>query len=59
MIKEIESLPDVSFIDNLQLEDVELQMIKDYQDRYKEITGEDVVLSRADPEALILYACAI
>ena len=38
MIKEIESLPDVSFIDNLQLEDVELQMIKDYQDRYKEIT---------------------
>lgn len=59
MIKEIESLPDVSFIDNLQLEDVELHMIKDYQDRYKEITGEDVVLSRADPEALILYACAI
>ena len=59
MIKEIESLPDVSFIDNLQLEDVELQMIKDYQDRYKEITGEDVVLSRADPDALILYACAI
>lgn len=59
MIKEIESLPDVSFIDNLQLEDVELQMIKDYQDRYKEITGEDVVLSRVDPEALILYACAI
>lgn len=59
MIKEIEGLPDVSFIDNLQLEDVELQMIKDYQDRYKEITGEDVVLSRADPDALILYACAI
>ena len=59
MIKEIESLPDVSFIDNLQLEDVELQMIMDYQDRYKEITGEDVVLSRADPDALILYACAI
>lgn len=59
MIKEIENLPDVSFIDNIHLEDVEAQMIRDYQDRYKEVTGEEIVLSRADPDALILYACAV
>lgn len=59
MIKEIESLPDVSFIDNMTLEDVEAQMIRDYQDKYKEVTGKDIVLERADPDALIIYACAV
>lgn len=59
MIDEILNLPDVSFIDDMQLEDVQMQMVKDYQDRYKAITGKDVVLDRADPMSLILYALSI
>ena len=59
MIDEILNLPDVSFIDDMQLEDVQTQMVRDYQDRYKEITGKDVVLARADPMSLILYALSI
>lgn len=59
MIDEILNLPDVSFIDDMQLEDVQMQMVRDYQDRYKAITGKDVVLNRADPMSLILYALSI
>lgn len=59
MIDEILNLPDVSFIDDMQLEDVQTQMVRDYQDRYKEITGKDVILDRADPMSLILYALSI
>lgn len=59
MIDEILNLPDVSFIDDMQLEDVQGQLIRDYQNRYKEITGKDIVLDRADPMSLILYALSV
>lgn len=59
MIDEILNLPDVSFIDDLQLDDVQAQLVRDYQNRYKEITGKDVALERADPISLILYALSI
>lgn len=59
MIDEMLNLPDVSFIDDMQLEDVQGQLIRDYQNRYKEITGKDIVLDRADPMSLILYALSV
>lgn len=59
MIDEILNLPDVSFIDDMQLEDVQGQLIRDYQNRYKEITGKDIVLDRAEPMSLILYALSV
>ena len=59
MLKEIHDLPDVSFIDDKQLEDVQSEMIRDYQDKYKEITGKDVKLDRADPVSLMLYSMSI
>lgn len=59
MIDEILNLPDVSFIDDMQLEDVQGQLIRDYQNRYKDITGKDIVLDRADPMSLILYALSV
>ena len=49
MIDEILNLPDVSFIDDKQLEQVQAEMIRDYQNRYAEITGKEIVLDRADP----------
>lgn len=59
MIEEIENLPEVSFIDNITLDDVQRQMVADYQERYESLTGKKTALSRADPVALVLYACSI
>lgn len=59
MIPEIENLPDVSFIDNKTLDDVQEEMLADYQEKYEEVTGKRLVLRRADPEALKLYAASV
>lgn len=59
MIKELENLPDISFIGNTTLENIEEKMKSDYEKKYEEVTGESIVLSRADPATLILYACAV
>lgn len=55
----ITELPDVSFIENKTLEDVQAEMVADYQEKYKELTGRDLKLRRADPEALKLYAVSV
>ena len=59
MISEIENLPDVSFIDNKTLDDVQEEMLADYQEKYEEVTGKSLVLRRADPESLKLYAASV
>lgn len=59
MIEEIENLPDVSFIDYITLDDVQRQMVSDYQERYETLTGKPTTLGRADHPALVLYACSI
>ena len=59
MIKELEILPDVSFIGNTTLERIEAELKSDYEKKYNEITGESLVLARSDPATLILYACAV
>lgn len=59
MIKEIDNLPDVSFIDNKTLADVRSEMIAAFQDKYEEITGEKKTLARADPISLLIYAAAV
>lgn len=59
MIDEILNLPDVSFIDDKQLDQVQEEMVRDYQNRYAEITGKEIVLDRADPISLILYALSV
>lgn len=58
-ITEIENLPEVSFIDDLSLTDVETQMTHDYKEKYLELTGETTTLVRGEPISLILYACAV
>ena len=55
----IMDLPDVSFIENKTLEDVQAEMVAAYQDKYKELTGRELKLRRADPEALKLYAVSV
>lgn len=53
------NFPDISFIDNVTVDDVMTQMIADYQEKYKEITGKEVSLAQADPFRLIMYAATM
>lgn len=55
----LSSLPDISFIENLTLGDVQAQFINDFQAKYKELTGKELSLGLADPNRIILYACAL
>ena len=55
----LDNFPDISFIDNCTVDEVLTQMINDYQEKYKELTGKEVSLAQADPYRLIMYACTV
>ena len=59
LIDEIANLPDVSFIDDVTLDQIQAQLVNDYISKYEELTGENAELTRADPVSLILYACSV
>lgn len=59
LIDEISSLPDVSFIDSVTLDQIQAQMVQDYQDKYAELTGSTVALERSDPITLAMYAASV
>ena len=54
-----DNFPDMSFIENTTVDDVMTDMIRDYQEKYKEITGKEASLAQADPYRLIMYACTM
>ncbi len=54
-----ENFPDISFIDNSTVDEVLNQMVNDYQEKHKELTGRDISLAQADPYRLIMYACTV
>ena len=53
---DIKNLPDVSFIDNLTLENIQASLITNYETKYTELTGKVVSLAEADPYRIILLA---
>lgn len=54
-----DNFPDISFIDETTVEEVLTDMINDFQDKYKEVTKQEISLAQANPYRLIMYACAI
>ena len=54
--KTLSNYPDVSFIDNMSLEDIQEFYLKAMKDRYRELTGRELVMKEADPVRLIAYA---
>lgn len=58
-LKEIKDLPDVSFIDNLSLEDVKNILIEEYKKEYENITGKEAVMERSDPMRVLISAQAV
>lgn len=59
MIKEIERVPEISFIDGVSLDSIKAQLVADYQDKYQEVTGKAVTLKSGEPITLMLHACAV
>lgn len=55
----LQNFPEISFIGDSTVDEVLTQMINDYQEKYKELTGKDVSLAQADPYRLIMYACTV
>lgn len=58
ILNTINNLPDISFIDNMTLEDTQNFLISKFQEYYKELTKKPMLLSKADPNRLILLSCA-
>lgn len=54
--KTLSDYPDISFIDNMSLEDIKEFYLKAMKDRYRELTGRELVMKEADPVRLIAYA---
>ena len=59
MVSDLENIPDISFIDDLDVTDIQNQMISDFETKYEEITGNKIKLAKADPYRIILYACSM
>ena len=57
--KDLDSYPDISFIDNLTVETLMDEMIADFCAKYAEESGEEITLGKADPYRMILYAAAL
>lgn len=55
----LDKIPDISFIEDLTLEQLQQEMVEDYQNRYEELTGRKVTLARADPMRLLIFACSV
>lgn len=48
--------PDISFIGNMTIEDIQDYYLKYMREKYEELTGKKLVMGKADPLRLIAYA---
>lgn len=58
-IQALKHIPEISFIDNRTLEDVQNEMQADYMEKYRELTGKNTFLPDADPVRLVMLATAV
>ena len=49
----IKNLPNISFIDDLGLDDLQGMLIGAFQEKYEQETGHKLTLSKADPNRII------
>lgn len=58
MLESIDNLPDISFIDNLTLGEVQALLLNAFYENYKAITGKKITLARADPYRVMMLSTA-
>lgn len=54
--KTLGNFPEVSFIENMSLDDIKTYYLTAMQDRYRDLTGKELILQEADPVRLLAYA---
>ena len=59
MIKAIENLPEVSFIDGITLDVVQARLVSYYREKYRQVKGKEITLKAGEPEMLKLYAVSV
>ena len=59
LLKSVNDLPDVSFIDNDTPAAIMQRLVSNYEKKYREVTGKAVSLGAADPARIQLYAIAL
>ena len=59
LLKSVNDLPDVSFIDNDTLAAIMQRLVSNYEKKYREVTGKAVSLGAADPARIQRYAIAL
>lgn len=57
-LESIKNLPDISFIENKTLTDIQSEMIRSFQNHFKDITGREIRLARADPYRIMMLAAS-
>lgn len=57
--KKLEDYPDISFINDKTLEEVQAELVENYISKLEELTGEEQELSEASPIRSILYATSL
>lgn len=55
-MKELRDFPEVSFIEGMTVEDIQEYYLSVMQEKYKELTGKELVLQATDPIRLVAYA---
>ncbi len=55
-MKELRDFPEVSFIEGMTVEDIQEYYMTAMQEKYKELTGKELVLQATDPIRLVAYA---
>lgn len=59
MIEELQNLPDISFIDNMTVDELQARLVTEYENSVTEITGKKYSLPKADKYRIILNAIAL
>ena len=58
-ISELANVPEISFIENMTLQETEEQLRTEYARIYRELTGKELVMGDADPKNLLIKAFAL
>ena len=57
--KTLENYPEISFIEDMTLDQLRNEMVSDYCKEYFAITGKETELGLADRDRLIIYAASL
>lgn len=59
MIEELQNLPEISFIDNMTIDEIQKKLVSEYENSITAITGNKYVLPQADKFRIIINSIAL